>query len=87
MAHTKDPHEGHHKLLADLKGRCGMAGLQGIADIEQIAILAQLIGAKVHDLDERQYDVGEVMESVSRNIVIGNNGAGGQQLIGLGKPI
>lgn len=87
MAHTKEPHAGHHQLLADLKSRCGQAGLQGISDIEQIAILAQLIGSKVHDLDERQYDVAEVMESVSRNIMVGNGGAGGQQLIGLGKPI
>lgn len=85
MAHTREPGEAHHKLLAELKGVCGRYGLQGVSDVEQIAILAQLIGAKVHDLDERQFDTGEIMQAISRNIIAGNNAAGGgPKLIGLG---
>ena len=87
MAHTREPGKGHHQLLSDLKSICGRAGLNGITDVEQIAILAQLIGSKIHGLDERQYDSGEIMLAVSRNIVAGNSAAGGvQNLIGLGKP-
>lgn len=77
MGHAKEPHDGHHKLLAELKSTCGRFGLQGISDIEQIAILSQLIGAKVHDLDEREYDSGEVMRSISLNLAQGNAGASG----------
>lgn len=85
MGHTREPHEGHHKLLSELTSLCGCAGLNGISDTEQIAILAQLIGRKMHDLDERQYDTGEVMASISHNIVAGNNAAGGgSALIGIG---
>lgn len=87
MGHTKEPGEAHHKLLADLRGVCGRYGLQGVSDVEQVAILAQLIGTKIHDLDERQYDAGEVMRSVSLNIAAGNqNASGGPSLIGIGKP-
>lgn len=86
MGHTRVPGEGHHKLLAELKGVCGRAGLNGITDVEQIAILAQLIGAKVHDLDERKYEMAEIMQAISGNIVAGNNAAGGgPALIGIGK--
>jgi hypothetical protein len=85
MGHTKEPGEQHHKLLTELKGVCGRYGLQGVTDAEQVAILAQLIGRKIHDLDERQYDTGEIMQAVSRNIVQGNNAAGGgPALIGMG---
>ena len=88
MAHTREPGEQHHKLLAELTGVCGRYGLQGVTDAEQVAILAQLIGRKIHDLDERQFDTGEIMQAVSRNIVAGNNAAGGgPALIGIGKPI
>lgn len=85
MGHTKEPHRGHHELLSKLRETCGSYGIQGISDVEQIAILSQLIGFKIHDLDERQYDVGEIMQAVSRNIASGNAGAAGQHLIGVGK--
>lgn len=85
MGHAKEPHRGHHELLNRLRETCGSYALQGIGDVEQIAILAQLIGGKIHDLDERQYDISEIMQAVSRNIVAGNAAVGGANLIGLGR--
>ena len=86
MGHTKEPGEAHHKLLAELRGVCGRYGLQGVSDVEQVAILAQLIGSKIHDLDERQYSPAEIMQSVSLNIAAGNQKAsGGPSLIGFGR--
>lgn len=71
--HAKDPHGGHHELLLDLKGRLGKATLSGIRPAEQIAILGQIVGAIIADMDDRQFDVGEIMRALSRNIAAGNS--------------
>jgi hypothetical protein len=87
--HTKDPHVGHQKLYDEITGVLGRAELTGISGIEQIALLSQIIGRKISDLDPNLYEVAEVMQSVARNIASGNADESSRLLTGLpgGRPI
>lgn len=74
--HKQDAHRGHQLLIDEVQGTLGRYRAQGIRDIEQIAILAQLIGGMVSDLDPAHYDAPEVMRSIALNIAAGNAAKG-----------
>lgn len=74
--HAREPHQGHQMLMGEMQGVLMRYGMQGIGLTEQIALLAQLIGGKISDLDPAHYSVGEVLQSVSLNIAAGNAAKG-----------
>lgn len=77
MGLVRDPGPGHQALMAELHGVCDRFETNGIPPIEQIAIVAQLIGQKISGLDPKVYDSGPVLQSVIQNIVVGNDQAAG----------
>lgn len=74
---ARDPGPGHHALMAELHGVLDRAETNGIPIIEQAVLLAQLIGQKISDLDPTQYEIGAVMEALAKNMLAGNQQAGG----------
>jgi hypothetical protein len=71
------PHEGHQRFAREVNGICDKAETNGIPPVEQIAVLAQIIGQKISSLDPRLYtSTADVLESVMLNIIGGNEQAG-----------
>lgn len=70
MAHTKTPDGVHHALLQDVYGTLGR--YSGMPKIEQVAILAQVIGHVITEMPSNSYGTGEVMQCVAMNIASGN---------------
>lgn len=70
MTHTKTPDGAHHALAQDLHGILGRYA--GMPKIEQVAILAQVIGHLVTEMPANSYSTSEVMQSVAMNIASGN---------------
>jgi hypothetical protein len=46
-----DPNEGHQLLMKEMHGVLDRFGANGMPVIEQIAIMAQLVGQKISDLN------------------------------------
>lgn len=70
MAHTKTPDGVHHALSQDVHGILGRYA--GMPKIEQVAILAQVIGHVITEMPDNSYGTGEVMQCVAMNIASGN---------------
>ena len=70
MGHLKSPDGVHHALSQDLHGVLGRYA--GMPKIEQVAILAQVIGHLICELPANSYGTGEVMQAVALNIASGN---------------
>jgi hypothetical protein len=70
MAHTKTPDGVHHALAQDLHGILGR--YSGMPKIEQVAILAQVIGHVITEMPANSYATSEVMQCVAMNIASGN---------------
>lgn len=87
--HKGEPHAGHQALYNEIAGRIAQCETAGITKIEIIALLAQMVGRKIAELDPSAYDVGEVMRSVALNIASGNQDESSRILTGLpgGRPI
>jgi len=72
------PHAAHHALMQDLGGTCDRFEADGMAKVEQIAVLAQLIGSHMHFLPaDAGYTPQMILEFVARNIHLGNQHAAG----------
>lgn len=70
--HRKEPGPGHQALMADLKGCLKRFHDQGLPPVEQMAVLAQLLGQVVADIDTAQFETSDIMRSISGNIAAGN---------------
>lgn len=70
MAHAKTPDGAHHALSQDLHGILGRYA--GMPKVEQVAILAQVIGHVITEMPANSFSTGEVMQSVAMNIAVGN---------------
>lgn len=70
MAHTKTPDGAHHALSLDLHGILDRYAT--LPQIEQIAIMAQVIGHVVAEMPANSYGSSEVMAAVAMNIAAGN---------------
>lgn len=70
MAHVKTPDGVHHALAQDLHGILGRYA--GMPKIEQVAIMAQVIGHLITEMPANSYSTSEVMQSVAMNIAAGN---------------
>lgn len=70
MGHLKQPDGAHHALSQDVHGVLGRYA--GMPKIEQVAILAQVIGHLICELPANSYGTGEVMQAVAMNIASGN---------------
>ena len=83
---TQRPHAGHQLFIADIaKASAKHEGL-GISKIEQIALMAQLIGQLACELPPNLYPTSEIMGTVAANIVSGNQQRAGESaLLGIGK--
>jgi hypothetical protein len=80
--HTREPGQGHQLLMAELHGVLDRFETQGITKIEQVALLAQLVGQKISDLDPDEFDnVPEVMQAVALNIATGNAQKGSRHMV------
>ena len=78
----RQPNEGHHRLMQELHRVCDVAEGNGIPKIEQIALLAQLIGQHIHHLPPSAgYTAPDIMEAVARNMHVGNQTASGAGLL------
>lgn len=84
--HRSEPHAGHQKCFDDIRKRLGQAELMGIPKIELIALLAQIIGRQIAELDGKAFTVSEIMQAVALNIASGNQDEAARSLIGVGKP-
>lgn len=83
MANTGQPGPAHQALMADMHGLLERYTANGMPLIEQIALLSQVVGQKISDLDAALYETGPVLESVMLNIIAGNDqaGAGGAGIV------
>lgn len=82
MTHARPPGPGHQLLMTELHGVLDKFGAQGITVIEQVALLAQLVGQKISDLEPTEFDnVPEVMQAVALNIAAGNAQKGAREMI------
>lgn len=81
MGIEREPNEGHQRLMADMHRICDQAEANGIPRIEQIAMLAQLIGQHIHHLPPTAgYTPQSLLQSVMLNIHKGNQTASGAGL-------
>lgn len=79
MQHRKEPGEAHAALMRELHGVVDKFDAQGMAGIERIAILGQLIGQEIARLPKgTPYGPQELLASVAANIEAGNR-------VGMGK--
>ncbi len=85
MGLIRQPGPGHQAIMRELHGVCDRFETNGIPPVEQIAMLAQLIGQKISGLDPAVYDSATVLQSVLLNIVSGNEQASGKTLPVFGK--
>lgn len=69
--HTRAADGAHNALVQDLHGLLGRYA--GMPKIEQVAMLAQVIGQLVTELPANAYSTGEVMQAVAMNIASGNS--------------
>lgn len=77
---------GHQRFMNEMHGLLDRYETQGIPPIEQIALLAQIIGRKTSGLSPIIYDSASVMQAVVLNIIEGNQGAAGPALTVKGEP-
>lgn len=83
------PHAAHHALMQELGGVCDRFEGDGLPKVDQIAVLAQLIGSHMHFLPpDCGYTPQMLLEFVARNIHLGNQHASGGGIIAMpsGKP-
>jgi hypothetical protein len=73
--HSRQPNAGHHQLVMELNGTLDKFELRGIPKVEQVALLAQIVGRLICECDGRQYTSGELMACVAMNIASGNKAA------------
>lgn len=74
----RTPHEGHHVLMRELGGVCDQAQANGLSRVDQMAVLAQLIGSHMHHLPANAgFTPQMLLEFVARNIHLGNQHASG----------
>lgn len=72
------PHAAHHALMQELGGTCDRFENEGLGRIDQIAVLAQLIGSHIHHLPPNTgYTAQMLLEFVARNMHLGNQQASG----------
>lgn len=80
----RTPHAGHHALMQELGGVCDRAGANGLSRIDQIAVLAQLIGSHIHYLPASAgYTPQMLLEFVARNVHLGNQHARGGDILAM----
>lgn len=79
MDHRKEPGEAHAALMRELHAVVDKFDANGMAGIERIAILGQLIGQEIARLPkDTPYGPNELLASVAANIEAGNR-------VGMGK--
>jgi len=89
--HCKDPGAAEQSLMLDLKGALKRHADQGMQPIVALAVLAQLLGQVVADVDAAQYETADIMAAVAGNIEAGNKvaneakkGSSSSGLVGFG---
>lgn len=76
------PTAAHNALMQELGGVCDRFEAQGLAKVEQMAVLAQLIGSHMHFLPaDSGYTPQMLLEFVARNIHLGNQHASGGDIM------
>lgn len=76
------PHAAHHALMQELGGVCDRFEADGLPRVEQIAVLAQLIGSHIHFLPANSgYTPQMLLEFVARNMHLGNQHASGGDIM------
>jgi len=73
---ARQPGPGHQLFMEQARGLCARFEANGIPPIEQIALLGQLIGGLISDLDPKFYTTLPVLEALMQNVVVGNEEAG-----------
>lgn len=72
------PTAAHNALMQELGGVCDRFEGAGLAKVEQMAVLAQLIGSHMHFLPaDAGYTAPMLLEFVARNVHLGNMQASG----------
>lgn len=73
MGHTKEPGGAHHALMTDLRGICSRYEGNGMAGVERIAVLAQVIGKEIRHLPPgSSFTAADLLRAVALNIEAGN---------------
>lgn len=72
--HTRQPHAGHQAFVRELGRVSTTHEALGISKIEQIALMAQMIGQMSCDMPIGEISSTELMQTVAMNIVSGNEG-------------
>jgi len=73
---TSQSGPGHHLFVQEVRGLCSRFETNGIPPIEQIALLGQIIGGLISELDPALYSTVPVLHALMENVVAGNDAAG-----------
>lgn len=69
--HARTPDRAHQALVHDVHDVLGRYA--GMPKIEQMAMLAQVMGQMIAEIPENTYGTGEVMQAIALNIAAGND--------------
>lgn len=73
--HTRTPAASHQALMTDLHGTLKRFDDNGMPRIEQLAIIAQVLGYVVGKLPDGEHEASDVKRAVALNMEEGNRAA------------
>lgn len=84
MGKTQEPSRAHQAFMQDMRAVVERYDGQGMPAVEQMAVVAQLVGQIVSDIPEGQFSTAEISAAIAGNIEAGNaEAAKGRVLPGL----